>query len=182
MRIIRYTHHIMLDSRRKCRWWSRVGAVGRLHGSDEDIRPGPLGRRAGGLDRSPDRVRELLLEHEQVERETGRAGDGFEDKPRPDGGRRGCAVRAAAPRGPGGRARRDDATTARDAARARPRLAPLPRSARPEADGCCRAGRDARAAAVCAQPVLPRLSSSISRDDTGSSMSSAQCTKLRNSS
>ena len=55
-----------------------MGAVGRLHGSDEDIRLGPLGRRAGGLDRSPDRVRELLLEHEQVERETGRAGDGFE--------------------------------------------------------------------------------------------------------
>ena len=71
-------HHIMVDSRRKCRRWSRVGAVGRLHGSDEDIRLGPLGRRAGGLDRSPDRVRELLLEHEQVERETGRAGDGFE--------------------------------------------------------------------------------------------------------
>ena len=71
-------HHVTIDSRRKCRWWSRVGAVGRLHGSDEDIRLGPLGRRAGGLDRSPDRVRELLLEHEQVERETGRAGDGFE--------------------------------------------------------------------------------------------------------
>ena len=45
-----------------------------------------------------------------------------------------------------------------------------------------RSRRVARAAAVCAQPVLPRLSSSISRDDTGSSMSSAQCTKLRNSS
>ena len=40
-------HHVTIDSRRKCRWWSRVGAVGRLHGSDEDIRPGPLGRRAG---------------------------------------------------------------------------------------------------------------------------------------